>query len=94
MRVSSGAGPTSLEAALGQAESAIDATLEVPPARPFGDEFYRMVAALYSRLAHGTRGPAGRIADANGVELTQVHLWVKEARRRGFLGPAQKGKRG
>src|SRR6266511_2308763 len=34
------------------------------------------------------------IAAVNGVPVSSVHGWVKEARRRGFLPPGQKGRRG
>lgn len=73
----------------------IDARLDIPAARPYGDDFYRSVAAVYSELAPIVRDPANRIADANGVaEITRVHRWIKEARRRGFLAAGQRGKRG
>lgn len=72
----------------------VDARLDVPPARPFGDDFYREVADIYRQLAWRTRGVAGAIADANGVEVTQVHRWVKVARAKGFLPPTTRGKVG
>ena len=59
------------------------------------DDFYRRVAALYMYLAqHGDR-PAADIAEANGIaNVSTVHRWIKEARRRGFLNPGQAGKAG
>jgi hypothetical protein len=72
----------------------IDATLEVPKARPYGDDFYGTVAAVYERLAGDGVAPAPAFADANGVPLSTAHRWVKEARRRGFLAPARQGRAG
>gem|GEM_PF-1028646 len=67
-----------------------DLRLEVPsgPRRP--DEFYRRVAQVYSWLAGRDRRPAKVLAEANGVPETTVHRWVKEARRRGLLGPGRR----
>jgi hypothetical protein len=58
------------------------------------DMFYQRVAALYSQRAAQSNRPAVEMANANGVPVTTVHRWVKEARRRGFLPPGQKGRRG
>jgi hypothetical protein len=70
------------------------ARLRVPTSNPKPVSFYRQVADTYRRLAaHGNR-PAVEMANANGVPVTTVHRWVKEARRRGFLPPGQKGRRG
>jgi hypothetical protein len=58
------------------------------------DTFYKRVAVRYSQLAARSNRPAVEMANANGVPVTTVHRWVKEARRRGFLPPGQKGRRG
>lgn len=71
-----------------------DAVLDVPEQRPYGDDFYRQVAAAYLRLAGRTRSPAGLLADANKVPASTSHRWVKVARSRGFLPPGQPGKAG
>jgi hypothetical protein len=63
-----------------------------PGSKP--DEFYQRVAAIYSFKAAASSRPAVEMANANGVPVTTVHRWVKEARRRGFLPPGQKGRRG
>jgi hypothetical protein len=55
------------------------------------DEFYRAVADAYSWLATQSKRPAAELAERNGVPVTTVHRWVKEARRRGFLGPGRRG---
>lgn len=72
----------------------VDPRLDVPPARPFPDEFYEQVAELYRALSLRTRAVAATIADANGVQVTQVHRWIKVARQRGHLGAGQRGKVG
>jgi hypothetical protein len=67
--------------------------LKVPPgAKP--DWFYERLAVAYSSLALRSNRPAVLLAERNGVPVTTVHRWVKEARRRGFLPPGQKGRRG
>jgi hypothetical protein len=69
------------------------ARLKIPDgAKP--DRFYQQVAETYSHLARGSNRPAVEMAEVNGVPVTTVHRWVKEARRRGFLPPGQKGRRG
>jgi hypothetical protein len=70
------------------------ARLRVPETNRKPESFYRQVAAVYTELAaHGNR-PAVELAEANGVPITTAHRWVKEARRRGFLPPGQKGRAG
>ena len=67
---------------------------KVPPGVKKNDAFYQRVAASYSARAAQSNRPAVEMANANGVPVTTVHRWVKEARRRGFLPPGQKGRRG
>jgi hypothetical protein len=55
------------------------------------DDFYRTVAEAYSWLATRSKRPAAELAEANGVPVTTSHRWVKEARRRGLLGPGTRG---
>ncbi|SNT56667.1 hypothetical protein SAMN05443665_104568 [Actinomadura meyerae] len=65
--------------------------------RPTGqnpDGFYRRVAVAYADQAAVTRSPAKALADEAEVPVTTVHRWVREARRRGFLPPAEQGKAG
>jgi hypothetical protein len=69
------------------------ARLKIPDgAKP--DSFYRQVAKTYSHLARGSNRPAAELAEVNDVPVTTAHRWVKEARRRGFLPPGRKGRRG
>lgn len=68
-----------------------------PLGRPDGsdpDGFYRRVADEYTTLTMATRSPAKVIAAQVGVPVTTVHRWIREARSRGFLGPARKGRAG
>lgn len=65
--------------------------------RPDGaapEEFYPRVVAAYAEYAPQTRAPAREIATEAGVPVTTAHRWIREARRRGFLPLARKGKAG
>lgn len=68
--------------------------LAIPKARRYPDSFYERLAEVYGTLAAEGRRPAAAIAEANGVPVTQVHGWIKEARRRGVLSPGRPGKAG
>jgi hypothetical protein len=70
------------------------AELEVPGGRPYPDQFYAQVAAVYSALARHGAPPAKTLAAANGVPATTAHRWIREARSRGYLPPARQGKAG
>lgn len=74
--------------------ASVNARLAVPKGRNYGDDFYKQVASIYARLASKVRNPVATIAEANGVPLSTVQRWVREARRRGFLPGALPGKRG
>ncbi len=67
--------------------------LRVPDGQPKPDGFYEHVARLYSMLSERGPRPAVALAEANGVAVTQVHGWIKEARRRGLLAPGERAKR-
>jgi hypothetical protein len=60
----------------------------------YPDSFYKIVADRYSGLQTLGEPAARTIADANGVPVTTVNRWVKEARARGFLPPGRRGKTG
>ena len=64
------------------------------PAGRKPDPFYREVANQYGQLVATSNRPAAEMAELHGIPVTTVHRWVKEARRRGFLGPGRKGRRG
>lgn len=70
------------------------AALEVPESKPYGDDFYAAVAAAYNALLRWTHKPAAEIADSTGVEVHNVHNWIREARKRGYLGAGRRGKVG
>lgn len=62
-------------------------------ARKKPDSFYERVAEVFSEAAAWSTRPAKEIAKANRpIEVTTVHRWVKEARRRGLLSPGEKGR--
>jgi hypothetical protein len=58
------------------------------------DKFYKEAAELYAELATVSRRPAADLAERSGVAVASVHRWIAEARRRGYLPPAERGRRG
>ena len=58
------------------------------------DKFYKEAAELYAELATVSRRPAADLAERSGVAAASVHRWIAEARRRGYLPPAERGRRG
>jgi len=60
--------------------------------RGYGDDFYKAVAANYQAAIVGRRRPVLAIAESAGVPRSTAARWVKEARRRGFLGETSPGK--
>ncbi len=66
-----------------------DLALEIPGG-PRPDSFYEQVAEVFARAAAMSISPAIDVAEANGVPVTTVHRWVKEARRRGVMSPASR----
>jgi hypothetical protein len=72
----------------------LSARLHIPTTNPKPLSFYKQVAAVYTRLAAQSHRPVVELAEANAVPWSTAQRWVKEARRRGFLPPGQKGRRG
>jgi hypothetical protein len=58
------------------------------------DKFYKEAAELYAELAKDSRRPAADLAERSGVSVASVHRWIAEARRRGYLPRAERGRRG
>lgn len=71
-------------------EPELDLDVSASRASKRPDAFYRAVADAYSWLAGRGRRPAVELATINGVPATTVHRWIKEARRRGLLGPGRR----
>ena len=65
-----------------------------PPGRPRPDSFYQQVAEDYLAAASVSARPSVNLARGADVPVSTVRGWVAEARRRGFLPPGQKGRRG
>jgi hypothetical protein len=66
--------------------------LRRPPGRRLDDGFYRDVAHAYdSAVAFGLRPRQAIVADTGAADAT-VAGWVLEARRRGYLLPAEPGR--
>jgi hypothetical protein len=59
--------------------------LKDPGTRRKPDKFYSQVAEIYLEQASISDRPARDIAEANGLPVTTVHRWLKEARNRGLL---------
>jgi hypothetical protein len=68
--------------------------LAKPASGRLTDEFLRDLAALYLTTVEAGKAPAPAIAGIANVPVRTVHRWVAEARRRGILPPAVKGKAG
>lgn len=66
--------------------------MDIPTGYGRPDSFYALVANRFAYLTTTSARPANELAEANGVPVTTVHGWVKEARRRGFM-PAGRPKR-
>jgi len=68
-----------------------------PLRRPDGSDpagFYAGVAAAYNEALERTSAPAPILAAEAGVPVPTARRWIAEARRRGLLGPARKGRAG
>lgn len=68
-----------------------------PLTRPDGsdpDGFSRQVALAYTHAVLATSAPAKVLAEEAGVPVTTVHRWIRDARLRGHLPPARKGRAG
>ncbi len=63
---------------------------------PRPDAFYAEVASAYRWLVieEGSRRPVLDLAKANRVPPSTAHRWIREARRRGILGPGVRGRAG
>jgi hypothetical protein len=56
------------------------------------EDFSKLVAAHYEMWARYVPHPAGAMAAEYGVKAPTIHTWIREARLRGFLPPAHRGK--
>lgn len=56
------------------------------------EDFSRLVAEHYNTWARFVPHPAAAIAAEWDAKVPTVHTWIREARLRGFLPPAQRGK--
>jgi hypothetical protein len=68
-----------------------------PLSRPDGtnpEAFYQQVADAYGDAVQTTNKVAKVLAEEADVPVVTVHRWILEARRRGFLPPARKGRVG
>ncbi|MQA78099.1 MAG: hypothetical protein GEV10_06415 [Streptosporangiales bacterium] len=56
------------------------------------EEFSDLVAQHYTTWARYVAHPADAMAAEHGIKVPTVHTWIREARLRGFLPPARRGK--
>ena len=73
------------------------ALADLPPLRRSPDlsaeDFSHLVADHYRLWAEAVPNPAAAMAAEHGVKLPTMHGWIREARLRGLLPKAQRGKR-
>jgi hypothetical protein len=81
------------QAPMGAGGTSVEPGAPSPVARPregLTDDFLRSVAANYAwAVSQGVR-PAPFIGDQTGYDVNTVRSWVKKARARGILAPAEK----
>lgn len=65
-----------------------------PPTAGLTESFLVELSAAYRELVMAKRAPAPVIAEQTGRPVGTVHRWIAEARKRGYLPPAQRGKAG
>ncbi|MFF5201745.1 hypothetical protein ACFY3B_19300 [Micromonospora parva] len=74
----------------------MDAIADLPPLRREAgmtpEEFSQLVARHYRAWAAVVPSPVAAIAAEWKVKPPTVHTWIREARLRGFLPPARKGR--
>lgn len=74
----------------------MDAIAELPPLRRepgmTPEQFSQLVARHYRAWAAVVPNPVASIAAEWKVKPPTVHTWIREARLRGFLPPARKGR--
>jgi hypothetical protein len=70
--------------------------IRIPDGARRPDSFYEKVGEVYMKAVEdGSHRPAQLIADENGVPVTTVRRWIREARSRNVLAPAErKGRAG
>jgi hypothetical protein len=66
--------------------------LERPATRRLSNDFYENVGRAYRSAVAAGRNPRKTLAEDSGTPADTVARWVLEARRRGYLPPAEPGK--
>jgi hypothetical protein len=66
--------------------------LERRPRNRLDDEFYRQVAASYRQAVAAGLPPSKTLAEIADTPPGTVNRWIAEARKRGFLPRAERGK--
>jgi hypothetical protein len=85
-------------AAIEREANAARADGPVLPALQRGDlsaeDFSRLVADHFKAWAKAVPNPAAVMAEHAGVKSPTMHTWIRDARLRGLLPPAKRGKAG
>ncbi len=72
--------------------------LKAPPGRPpgrppkYGDEHYRQVAKVYEQAASAGKAPTPPVTREWHCSTSTAERWIRQARRRGFLGETNRTK--
>lgn len=66
--------------------------LERPRGTRYSDDFYRQVANAYRHSVAEGKAPAPQMQTETGAPITTIHRWIRQARKRGHLGPAKQGR--
>lgn len=76
--------------------ASVDARVQQKPGRRgHPDSFYANIAAEYQEhLADGKHKPTALVAEAHGVSRNTAAGWIRNARNKGFLPPANPGRVG
>jgi hypothetical protein len=80
-----------------RAAAPAEQVLRRPLVRPDGTDpegFSHRVAEAYNAVVMLSHRPATLLAEEAGVPVTTVHRWIRDARQRGFLPPARRGRAG
>jgi hypothetical protein len=85
--------PQDLDAAVSRAyRKAPRPELERPPRSQLDDDFYRRVALAYRRAIAAGLPPSKTLAEVSETPPGTVNRWIAEARKRGHLPTAERGR--
>jgi hypothetical protein len=83
--------PPARQRGRGKSPKGLDGRLPISEEPPYSEDFYRKVARQYADRAERSSRPAEELALINDIPVRRIHSWVKEARKRGYLGSGRRG---